>query len=431
VRLIKSRKNTNVLFILFILSVGWQKSDYLISVYTGIRLQDKLGFSLLVFPLIFLILAKIHSKINFSIFKEVIINPFPALISTYIIWLFFYGVIRQNNFIVILWELYPAVIIILCYKLGRANEIWRVFSKYWIFFILTILVALGTIIIREDILLVGLESKVESVTTATVAYEISPILDIWPMVFLLGFFNDKSRSRILPFIPALIYVLFQFYFIKRAPTIRAFSYILCGFVILAYFNNRVKNKSIIPRLIGVMLITMVLYFLIPFNLMEKFDQKDVARQEESLAAIKSFTPLEHLFGRGLGGWYAYSEGAGIVENFYGPNKVSGKDITHIGITYPYLKGGLILFFLIFFHIVNVVLYGLRNISKMTYIELSCLSFLIVYSLFRLVEGPVSTGAIFDGTLFGLTLGRLEYYKRNLKLGLDMYNPMLEDKLVIT
>ncbi len=403
------------------MSVGYQKADYLISVYTGIRIQNILGVSLLLFPILFLVLSKKCSGVNFSLFKEISISPFPALINVYVIILFLYGIIRENNFIVIAWELYPAAVLLLSYKISRLDSLWVVLGNYWIYLFFTVLVALGTIQIREDILLVGLQDKVESITTATVAYEISPILDLWPMIFLLGFLNKKVTNKVLPFLPAIVYVGFQFFFVKRAPTIRAYTYILSAYLIAAYYKSVVDQKSLAPRILAMAFFCFLLYISLPSSLMERFGEKDTSRQEETLQALTSFTPLEHVFGRGLGGWYALPEGAGVVENFYGPNKVSGKDITHIGITYPYLKGGLLLVFLIALHLITVVVFSFKHISKLTYIELACVCFLIVYTLFRLVEGPISTGALFDTTLFGMTLGRLEFFKRKIITRNDEYN----------
>ena len=62
-------KTHQLFFLLFVISVGFQKSNYLIDIYTGFNLQNFLGITLLLFPLLFLILAVYFSKKTVNIFK--------------------------------------------------------------------------------------------------------------------------------------------------------------------------------------------------------------------------------------------------------------------------------------------------------------------------------------------------------------------------
>ena len=125
--------------------------------------------------------------------------------------------------------------------------------------------------------------------------------------------------------------------------------------------------------------------------------------------LSQLNPLEFVFGRGLGGYYNVQRG-GVVQYINNDGK-EASSIIHIGAVYPILKGGLLLFFLIFYHILKTVYISLKKIKKLSEEELSCLVFLIVYSVFRLIEGPFSLGAIFDALLFGMSLGYLNRSKK--------------------
>jgi hypothetical protein len=224
------------------------------------------------------------------------------------------------------------------------------------------------------------------------------------------FFRKEMKWKTLSFLPVIIYVLFQLFFLKRAPTARAF-----GFVALAasmqIFSNKLFRASTIFRILFAVLLMGLVIANLPEELVDRFKTEDTARQEESADALRSFNPLEHIFGRGLGGWYELSDGPGVIENFFGPEKKSGKSTTHIGIVYVYLKGGLILFILILLHVLILILRGFFRFKKFGKLEQMSWIYLVIYSIFRLIEGPMSSGAIFDACLFGLAIGRLDFSMR--------------------
>ena len=124
--------------------------------------------------------------------------------------------------------------------------------------------------------------------------------------------------------------------------------------------------------------------------------------------LTQLTPLELIIGRGLGGTYYVKEG-GIVQSINKEGKPVNA-ILHIGAFYPILKGGGVLFFLVFYHILSTVFRNIKRIKKLSKEGLTSLVFLIVYSLFRMIEGPISTGSIFDALLFGMSLGYLNKNK---------------------
>jgi hypothetical protein len=412
VQRISNRKISQTFFIFFVLTVGIHKSNFIINEFTGLDIQSIIQISLLTFPLPFLFIAYRYSssrKINTKKNKD---SLMVNIIFFYVNILLFYGLIRGNNIDNIFFEYWTAVFLLLSHKIASSEEIWILFKGKLIivFLIFSILVFLGTKYTLTHLVEIGYDAlSTGGSTTGLMAYDMSPILDFWPFLFLLGFFNKKIKKfRFLIYLPFIIYLLFQVFFLKRAPTVRAISIlVLASFIKMKLSIN---NYAFIKQIFVFITLGIVILSSTPEAIKERFNTKDTTRQDESLGMLSQLNPLEFVFGRGLGGYYNVHRG-GIVQ--YTNNE--GKDVSsiiHIGAAYPILKGGFLLFFLIFYHILKTVYISFMRIKKLTEEELSCLVFLIIYSVFRLIEGPFSLGAIFDALLFGMSLG---YLNRNIKL----------------
>lgn len=406
-----NRKITQTFFILFVLIVGIHKSNFIIAEFTGFDLQSIFQISLLTFPLPFLFIAYLYSssrKINTKKNKD------SFLVNTiffYVNILLLYGFMRGNNIDNILFEYWTAILLLLSHKIASSEEIWRLFNGKLIivFFIFSILVFLGTNYTVIHLVEIGFDAlSTEGSRTGLMAYDMAPILDLWPFLFLLGFFNKKiKKSRILIYLPFIIYLLFQLYFLKRAPSARAISFLIFALFIKMKLSK--NNYAYVKQIFVLVTLGVLILFYTPETLKERFASTDTARQDESLGMLSQLNPLEIVFGKGLGGDY-YVQRGGIVQYI----NHEGREVSsmvHIGAAYPILKGGLLLFFLIFYHITKTVYRSLLRIKKLSKEELTCLIFLTIYSLFRLIEGPVSLGAVFDALLFGISLG---YLNRNVK-----------------
>jgi len=405
------RKISQTFFILFVLIVGIHKSNYVIYQLTGINIQSIIQISLLTFPLLFLFIAYFYSssrKISTRKNKD---SFLLKIIFFYVNILLLYGLIRGNNITIIFLEYWTALVVLLSYKISTSEEIWSLFKRKLliIFYIFAILVFLGTSYTLVHLEEIGYDAlKPGGSTTGLLAYDMAPMLDFWPFIFLLGFFNKKVKKiRIFTYAPFLIYLLFQIFFLKRAPSVRAISILILASLI--YIKLSGNNYAIIKQIFVFITIIIVTLLYTPEALADKFETEDTARQDEFVGMITQLNPLELVVGKGLGGYY-YVKNGGVSEYFNHEGR-QVNSITHIGIAYPILKGGFLLFFLIFYHILKTVFRSLIRIKKLSVEELSCLVFLIVYSVFRLIEGPPSAGAIFDGLLFGMSLG---YLNRNIK-----------------
>lgn len=399
-------KSDRLFFLLFFISVGLHKSNYLISLITGVNVQSSLGFSLLVFPLIFalgvLYSTKSVNGLAVTFRKDKILLAILTIVHIDLL----YGLIMGNSVNVITQEYWTGLIVLFGYRLATDYELLGRFDRGLlpIFVLFGIATFIGTQYLQEHL---TQYERVFNRTTATLAYEISPILDFWPFLFLVPYFKG-GRNRFLVFLPFIVYFVFQLYFLKRAPSVRALSFLLMAFTLKSWQSKSGVNL-VLTTVFGLLLILITAFLFVPDELLARFQTEDNARQREAFIMLSQLNLSEWIFGRGLGGYYYMDSGAGLIE--VNSDGELGKHILHIGALYPILKGGLVLAFFIYVHVIGSVRKGFSQIKHLNEYQLSALVFLTVYSLFRIIEGPISPGSIFDGFLFGLSLGLLNQVRR--------------------
>ena len=396
---ISSHRLSILFFVLFFISVALHKANYLLAILTGINLQALVGVSLLILPTIFFLLS--YSFTNKS-------NLIPVGGSPVVLFLFLYshilavvGLLSGNLASVVLNECWAAWLIFLSYLLSRDTEKWHLFESklHYLYYIFASLVVAGFFYPAEHLMELGIDHKVEGITTATVAYQIAPILDFWPFLFLIKLFKSQDmKSKLAAFIPLFIYLIIQVVFLKRAPTVRALAFI--GVATTLYFMSKGDRNFLIKIVVCFGVFGFLSVFTVPEALYARFMTLESVRQNESIAMFEQMSTLQHIFGKGLGGYFFPA-----IDGVHRTG-LSGQIITHIGIAYPYLKGGLVLTIVIIYIYFGAVIRGLFSLKRLTPEQRAALCFLIVYGVFRLIEGPFSTGMIFDGVMLGFSLGAL-------------------------
>ena len=114
------------------------------------------------------------------------------------------------------------------------------------------------------------------------------------------------------------------------------------------FSTYKNSNAIIKQVFAFAVIGIVVSLFTPKALLDRFETKDSARQDEAKGMFTQLTPLELVIGRGLGGTY-YVEKGGIVQSINNEGRAVSANM-HIGALYPILKGGVLLFLLIFYSI---------------------------------------------------------------------------------
>ena len=390
-------------FLLFFLAVGLHKTNYLISQLTGFNIQATIGFSLLTLPLLFLLLAEFFSRHSYSLLAAVKRDFLLGMTLMIVHFDLLYGIVVGNSLEVIVQEYWTAMIVLYGYRISSDFNLLNLFRQKELritFVLFTVATLYSTTLIQEHLTIYDFTTDL---TTATLAYEVSPTLDFWPFVFLFALFSEKQPFRkIWVYIPIVVYLGFQLFFVKRAPSVRVLAIVTLA--VTAFWYRERRGDFIIRILVGIIFLIGAVALFAPKNLIERFQKEDTSRQTEAISMLKQFDFGEMVIGKGLGGYYLLEEGAGLIEvNDQGD---IGKHILHIGLFYPYLKGGILLFTLVLAHVIRSIYIGVRMFKRLHPYQLGALVFIIIYSLFRLIEGPFSPGLVFDGFLFGTSLGLL-------------------------
>jgi hypothetical protein len=401
--------------LLFFISTGLQKSNYLISEITNINIQNLVGITLFIFPTIFILMA-VYEHFNSIDVQKKNSSIFVNITLGYIFIMTIYGIVNGNSIGRIFEELWTGIIVYCAYKISLNNKVWELFQGklffVYLFFAITVLIGTqfsGGKFEDSEIDL----SSLEGLSVATEAYEISPILDFWPFLLVLNFFNTK-KNNYLTYLPFIIYLGFQLFFLKRAPTIRAvFTFILLLYYSIYYVKalNK-KNNILIITLIGI--IVSIFYF--PSDLSDRFKSEDNARQLELINMFSQLNGFEIIFGRGLGGTHEIIAD-GISDGVSETGKLTSSFL-HIGAGLPVLKGGVILFILIFAHYFILIV---KNFNRLRFInskQITALIFLFSFSVFRFIEGTISPGSLVNSFLLGLSIGVLEVSDKNVNSKLE-------------
>ena len=387
-------KKYNLLFLFFIVVII-QKSDYLFSLYFGFEFGNLLGlnfFYLLPFVMVFDILINFNSNL-----KK--IDYITIALFYYSLVLLIIGLLMYNSIDHILFEILTILIILYGYLYGLDKKLsTEIFKKkyYFIFILISVLCFIATYHTREHLIDYDLTDFERN--TATLAYDLSPLLDFWPFLFLFNLFS-KKYNRIFTWLPIIIYFSYQIYFLKRAPSVRVITFLLMASYISSGF--KIINLKTILTIIVILILGV---FFMPQNLSDRFIMSDTSRTDEAFQMLNSLTSANLFFGKGIGGSFITSStGLSYIDQLKG----FGKYVTHIGVAYVILKGGIILFLLIMLQLIQSIKYYFKYQIHANSIHTTCLTYLIVYTIFRLIEGPPTSGAIFDALLLGFSIGNLK------------------------
>lgn len=319
-----------------------------------------------------------------------------------------YGIFQGNLLRNIFIELWAYSVVICFMILGQYDRVWRDLEKPFIviFWAAFAMVVSAIPYARQHLLDGGLSSVdfISSRPTYTLAYDLSLLLDIWPVIFTLALVSGKFRFQNILAIGVIVaYIAIEIFFQKRAPTVRAGTYLLVGVLVLQYGKPFRISKLLPIALIS----TLIVFMMLPTAaLFDRFAETDNSRFEEVRVAFSEMDGLDLLIGRGMGGYVELKElRHRLVQQVVNENGDYGRTILHIGAFYPVLKGGVV-FFLLHLSFLWPFIARFRD-SKWMQNDYNRVSVIVlpVYVIFRLIEGPFSSGAVFDGVIFGLCVSR--------------------------
>lgn len=390
--------------ILFFIFTGLHKASWALTQEYGLNIQKLIGIKLLYFPLLFLFFAFFFAH-RYNFIKLGVDSFYVRYILFYCVFLLFLGLLSQNFLTRLVEEVWTAFLVFFSYKLGSLVFLWNLFRRilFYLYIIFSFFVYIGLNHIREDIQRGDYDiERFTGLTVNTEAYNISPILDFWPFILLIGIYspNISKVKRLLFLLPFFIYLFFQVYFLKRAPSFRAVFLIAAA----VYFFKK-RNFIFSLRIIFILVFIFLLYiYLIPQDLIDRFNTDDTSRQDEFLAMIRNSNFIQLIFGKGFGGEFT-PVFDGVFENVRSSTYL--KSTLHIGVGDTILKGGLVFFVLIFLHIFKNLQFGFNYLNKLNEYGKASFVFLFVFSVFRLIEGGLTPGSIFNAYCYGVSLGYLD------------------------
>lgn len=339
--------------------------------------------------------------------------PFEVIIfSCLVCFLFVYGYIAGNKIDIILTEVWTFLLITFFFIMGRGSKVWEAIHipaliTFWISFVLMIV---ATSFLRQHLVGIGFDETQETRKTYTLAYDFIILIEIWPLIFFLGLIRTKQDLiKYLSYATFLAYLLAMIYFEKRAPMARALLYFIGLIFFTKFIPYRVKSENVLISVFFIFGGVLLMPFFLETQFGNRFVEGDYyARFIELKMAFRDFSLLEWIFGRGLGGFYepdSYSEYR-FVSYVASSTGAIGKAATHIGLAYPILKGGLLLFTIIFFQILRLPIRFLDTEWMQDPMNRFAIIFLAVYCITRIIEGPLTPGAAYEAIMFGLCMGRI-------------------------
>jgi hypothetical protein len=391
-------------FLTFISLAIIGSSNYLLVKLTGIDLNVVVGVSILFSCIIFLFGSTFAISFSNASKKKLSFPTFAIIL--YSAGILIYGILIGNEIGIIIEEAWIGIVIFLAYKLSLNQAIWNAYKKhiFLIFLLISLIIYKGLDQTREYIDEIDVAQSVLEEATASLGYELISLLDFWPFIFALLFFRGGYVNKVLAIIPFIIYISLQLYFLKRAPTVRAFIQVFFFFWIASIKNNKLKSTVYFVPIIAIGLI--LFYLVIPEQLVERFSSDDGSRPDELINMFSQMNPVELVFGKGLGGEYISDNG---IYDYLSPDAREMRTTVHIGAAYPILKGGLLLFSLIFSHLIILLIKSFKHVRAFSDKEIASFGFLVIFLVFRFVEGPMNSTSIFNAIMFGMSIGWLENF----------------------
>jgi hypothetical protein len=261
-----------------------------------------------------------------------------------------YGLLRGEAIYWIAADMWIFLIFLCFVALGRHDEVWDDLMRmlvvlFWIGFGL-VLLGLGRVGSGSwDVGITG--GAIQDIGergTGTAAYDIRYVLWLWPILFAWGYLQAPAGPMklaalaVAPACLALQIVSFKF----RADVGLIMLEVVTVVVVLPALQRKLKPVTAVLVVLGLLIAFGALagsQAMVQFTSRFAEEGKFGFRIAEFEAFTGDMNPVEYIFGRGMGGSYLPSVTTADVA------KVGVSRGFHMGILFPLLKGGLILWLL--------------------------------------------------------------------------------------
>lgn len=337
--------------------------------------------------------------------------------------LFLYGLGEGYSINAIAQDYGPFLIVMVCAILGSIPEFWD--DQFSIFLVLTIagfiVNAVGLQNLGDLFYQFGYMTRV---TSDVLAYETRSSIELWPILLLTAQRWGRGMMWVIIGISVLALML-QILFQKRLPVAEVLAYIFCFWFIVPRFARRWKTRArVVSNRLSRGLFVVVLVAAAALSLvaapqvvvgqtsalLARYGLEDLSRVGEAVGMLEYLHDHEYFIGRGLGGYFQYTDSTGFTWGSYLDDVGEvGKRTTHMSLLMPMLKGGLI--FMIIYYM-GIVL-ALRNSRQCLNDGLSLAALIIVVTkiLVSLQGSYLLMAGSFETIVFGLSMGRVLTFNR--------------------
>jgi hypothetical protein len=275
---------------------------------------------------------------------------------------------------------------------------------------------------------------------ATISYAYSGVemISSWPLAFFTSSLSKvRSRTWLLGTALFVSYLFLMIYFQKRAPTVRVVALGLMCWLGVPMLMGRLRVSRLLATLLIAVTAAIAGSLLLPAvrlsleMLTSRFQTSDLSRSTEAtwMAEWVLRNTGSILFGEGLGGGFVLpgQESQWSIEPL-DVHGTLGRTSLHVGILYPFLKGGLCGMAFYYANFFALFLCGLSVRWRRDPFNAVSLGLMLVYFLFQFTEGSISTENSLESMMIGMCLGRSWVGPRRLTFEAAVSCPTTADAL---
>lgn len=319
----------------------------------------------------------------------------------------------------------PYLILLTCMILGSIPEFWD--DVFPAFLLVTVISAgvniLGFQNFNDLIVQFGVQGRFLSEVTA---YETRTALHLWPLLLLTVGRWQRRLPMFLVYATAIISLAMQILFQKRLETAVTLAFIaIFGFVMPRFAPNweTLETSVTITRLRNRFLVLILVVAIGSFlwapeivtgqtsAWFNRYMQRDASRIGEAAGMLNYLQDYEYLIGRGMGGYFEYTDENGVWGEYMADVGVIGRRQLHMGALMPLFKGGMILM-LLYYTFVLLVFRSVRKYTK-DLLSLACFSIIVVMTLQSLQGAMMVMVASYNMVMIGLCFGRCFVFQPTL------------------
>lgn len=318
-----------------------------------------------------------------------------------------YGILSESPMRLVAFDLINLSVVVCGFVLGRRDEVWR--EVRWPIALLSLLSAILCIVLTDSAVLTN-----RSLLNEQTGSVFEPTLAIVTLFAMVASADRKPAYYYFTLTASMAALLVYLYFARRGISVRCLIELVLAAILLPLLNHNRRRALLGAATVPVIVVTILLVFPLDtlisrfrgdFGLLDTLTARN-ERLYEARLMFQEFTFFDTVFGRGLGGSFLQNTVAAeefVTEEF---GSYSGKYMTHGGVYYPILKGGVL--FALFYYL-PLALIWLRPVRDP--ITRAAAWGAVPWFAFQFIEGAPTHTTPWIGFGIGLILSRCQSVPR--------------------